>query len=583
MEEAREGVEERDDRLLKVPTGVRGFDEITGGGLPQGRPTLVAGGPGCGKTLFGMEFLVRGATRFDEPGVFVSFEETEDDLVKNVKSLGFNLKELTRQGKIITDYVFIERREILETGEYDLEGLFVRLADSIDTVGAKRIVLDTIEALFSGFPNESILRAEIRRLFRWLKDRGITAVVTAERGRDTFTRHGLEEYISDCVIFLDHRVTSQVSTRRFRIVKYRGSLHGTNEYPFLIDDQGISILPITSVGLDYKISNERVSSGIPRLDTMLGEEGFYRGSSVLVSGTPGTGKTSIASCFAEATCKRGETCLYFAFEESESQIIRNMKSIGVDLQQWVDKGLLRFHAARPTAFGLEMHLVMMHKFIVECKPSTVIMDPISNLVSVGDPDEVKMLLMRLVDLLKQNCITSLFTSLVAGEDDLEGTKIGVSSLMDSWILVRDIEVEGERNRGLYVIKSRGMPHSNQIREFLLTGKGIELVDVYVGPSGVLTGAARAAQEAREKIEEVSSRQEIERKLLEIERRRKVREARIAALRADTESDEEEAKRLLDEADKRETAAAGERERIAELRKADDLSTIRAEGRRGGSE
>lgn len=563
-----ETTEKMDDVLIKVPTGIRGFDEITGGGLPQGRPTLVAGGPGCGKTLFGMEFLVRGATEFGEPGVFVSFEETEKDLVKNVKSLGFNLSELTRQEKIITDYVFIERREILETGEYDLEGLFVRLASSIDTIGAKRIVLDTLEALFSGFPNESILRAEIRRLFRWLKERGITAVVTAEKGRDTLTRHGLEEYISDCVIFLDHRVTSQVSTRRFRIVKYRGSLHGTNEYPFLMDDKGISILPITSVGLDYKVSSERVSSGIGRLDTMLGGEGFYRGSSVLVSGTAGTGKTSIAAYFADATCRRGEKCLYVAFEESESQIIRNMKSIGLDLEPWVKKGLLRFHAARPTAFGLEVHLVTMHKLIGEFSPSTIIMDPISNLVSVGDPDEVKALLMRLVDLLKQSRITSLFTSLVMSGEDLEGTKIGVSSLMDTWLLVRDIETQGERNRGLYIIKSRGMAHSNQIREFLLTEKGVELIDVYVGPAGVLTGTARAAQEARERADETSSRQETERKLREIERRRKVREAQIAALRAESESDEEEAKRLLQEENLRDAAAAKERERIAHLRKAD---------------
>lgn len=572
--------EEMDTELTKVPTGIRGFDEITGGGLPWGRTSLVVGGPGCGKTLFGAEFLVRGATQFNEPGVFVSFEETEKDLVKNVKSLGFNLGELMRQGKLLIDYVFIERREILETGEYDLEGLFVRLASSIDAIGAKRIVLDTLEALFAGFSNEALLRAEIRRLFRWLKDRGITAVVTAEKGKDTLTRHGLEEYISDCVIFLDHRVAGQISTRRFRIVKYRGSLHGTNEYPFLIDESGLSILPITSVGLTYKVSNERVSSGIPRLDTMLGGEGFYRESSILVSGTAGTGKTSIAACFADATCRRGERCLYFAFEESESQIVRNMKCIGVDLGQWIEKGLLRVHAARPTAFGLEMHLVTMHKSISELNPSSVIMDPISNLISVGDPDEVKMLLMRMVDLLKQNRITSLFTSLVVGGEDLEGTKVGVSSLMDTWILVRDIENQGERNRGIYVVKSRGMAHSNQIREFLLTAKGVELVDVYVGPEGVLTGAARATQEAKERIEEASIRQETGRKLREIERRRKVREAQIAALQADSESDEEEAKRILEEADLRETAAFRDRKRIAQLRKADTRSLTNKKGKGG---
>jgi circadian clock protein KaiC len=544
MDDQKRVKEAVDDVLIKVPTGVRGFDEITGGGLPQGRPTLVAGGPGCGKTLFGLEFLVRGATQFGEPGVCISFEETEADLVKNVQSLGFDLRDLIAQEKILIDYVFIERREIMETGEYDLEGLFVRLADSIDTIGAKRIVLDTIEALFSGFPNEAILRAEIRRLFRWLKERGITAVITAEKGKDTLTRHGLEEYISDCVIFLDHRVTSQVSTRRFRIVKYRGSIHGTNEYPFLIDEEGISILPITSVGLDYKVSSERVSTGIPRLDAMLEGGGYYRGSSILLSGTSGTGKTSMAATFAEATCRRGEKCLYFAFEESESQVIRNMKSIGVHLEEWVRKGLLRFHAARPTAFGLEAHLVTMHKLLKEHAPSTIILDPVSNLITIGDPEEVKMLLMRLVDLLKKDRITSLFTSLVVGSEDLEGTRIGVSSLMDTWILVRDIEREGERNRGLYLIKSRGMAHSNQVREFLLTERGVDLIDVYVGPGGMLTGAARVTQEARDEAEETISRQEAERRLREIERRRQARDAQIAALKADSESDEEETKRIL---------------------------------------
>ncbi len=570
-----------DDELTKAPTGIRGFDEITGGGLPQGRPTLVAGGPGCGKTLFGMEFLVRGATQFGEPGVFVSFEETETDLVKNVKSLGFDLDVLVEQGKIVLDYVFIERREILETGEYDLEGLFVRLADSIDTVGAKRIVLDTLEALFAGFPNESILRAEIRRLFRWLKDRGLTAVITGERGKDTLTRHGLEEYISDCVILLDHRVTAQISTRRFRIVKYRGSMHGTNEYPFLIDDEGITILPITSVGLDYKVSTERISSGIPRLDAMLGGEGFYRGSSVLVSGTAGTGKTSIAACLADAVCGRGETCLYFAFEESEDQIVRNMRSIGLDLGKWVQEGLLRIHAARPTAYGLEMHLVGMHKHISEVKPSVVIVDPVSNLVSIGDASEVKLLLMRMVDLMKQLGITSLFTSLVGGGSDIEATEIGVSSLMDTWILVRDIEVDGERNRELYVIKSRGTAHSNQVREFLLSERGVELVDVYVGPGGVLTGAARAGREARERADALLERQEVERRLREIERRRKVREARIAALRAELEADEEDANRIVLEQRMRETALTEGREELARLRKADAPSEteVRGNGRR----
>ncbi len=579
MEKVMETMPEPEDELIKVPTGVRGFDDITGGGLPKGRTSLIAGGPGSGKTLFGMEFLVRGAVQFGEPGVMVSFEETEEDLVKNVKSLGFDLKELVAQEKILVDYVFIERTEILETGEFNLDGLFIRLADSIDSIGAKRVVLDTIETLFSGFPNESLLRAEIRRLFRWLKEKGVTAIVTGEKGNGSLTRQGLEEYVSDCVVFLDHRVTEQTSTRRLRVVKYRGSLHGTNEYPFLIDEGGISILPITSVGLDYEVSNERVSTGIPRLDTMLGDQGFYRGSSVLVSGTAGTGKTSIASRFAEATCSRGERCLYFAFEESKSQIARNMNSIGIDLEPWVRRGLLHFHSSRPTTFGLEMHLVTMHKLIRELKPDAVIVDPISNLITVGHPAEVKMLLTRLVDLLKLTRTTSLFTSLML-PGSFEETVTGVSSLMDTWLLLNDMEMGGERNRGLYIIKSRGMAHSNQVREFLLTDSGVELVDVYLGRDGVLTGSARSAQEAKERAEKNRIGREAERHLRELERRRQVREAQITALRAEAEADDEEAKRIVEEAREKQQSLTEDRREMARIRKADVTPDTGAGDERG---
>ncbi len=504
------------NQLRKIPTGIGGFDEITGGGLPQARPTLICGGPGSGKTLFGMEFLVRGARDFDEPGVFMSFEERDTDLVENFSSLGFDLDDLVVKKTLALDYVYIERSEIMETGEYDLEGLFIRLGYAIDSVGAKRVVLDTIEALFSGFPNEGILRAEIRRLFRWLKERGITAVITCEQGQGTLSRHGLEEYVSDCVIFLDNRMIDQVATRRLRIVKYRGSTHGTNEYPFLIDEGGLYVLPITAVGLTHKAVNERISTGIPRLDTMLGGEGYYRGSSVLITGGAGTGKTSVAAHFANSACSRGERCLYLAFEESEGQIVRNMRSIGLDLQPWLDDGLLFFHARRPTFFGLEMHLVSMNRLVRDFKPSVVIMDPISNLLSVGNAAEVKSTLMRFIDSLKMEGITTLFTCLIFGQrQDL--TEMGVSSLMDTWIAVRDIESHGERNRGLYVIKSRGMAHSNQVREFVLSSNGVRLVDVYVGPGGVLTGSARLAQEAEQTgSRKKSETEEIERKTREFE-------------------------------------------------------------------
>ena len=531
--------------LPKSPTGIQGFDEITGGGLPTGRPTLVCGSAGCGKTLFGMEFLVRGAIQFNEPGVFMSFEETTEELTKNVASLGFDLEDLIKHKKIALDHVYIERSEIEETGEYDLEGLFIRLAYAIDSIGAKRVVLDTIESLFAGLPNHLILRAELRRLFRWLKEKGVTAVITGERGEETLTRQGLEEYVSDCVIMLDHRVTEQTSTRRLRVVKYRGSIHGTNEYPFLIDENGFSVLPVTSLGLKHIVSNERVSSGIPVLDKMLEGKGYYRGSTVLVSGTAGVGKTSLAAHFAEAACKRGERVLYFCFEESPNQLMRNMLSIGIKLETWVQQGLLQFQAIRPTFYGLEMHLAATHKAVNDFKPQIVILDPINTFV-IGDKDfEVKTMLMRIVDFLKSNQITALFTSLTASGSELENTDFGISSLIDTWLFLRDIELSGERNRGMYVLKSRGMAHSNQIREFILTDNGVELRDVYIGASGVLTGSARIAQEANENAELLIRKHDIERKKRELERKRKTLEAQIATLHVNFESEESEAIKMIE--------------------------------------
>jgi circadian clock protein KaiC len=531
--------------LSKSLTGIQGFDEITNGGLPAGRPTLVCGGAGCGKTLFGIEFLVRGATQFDEPGVFMSFEETNEEIIKNVASLGFNLEKLIKQKKIALDHVYIERSEIEETGEYDLEGLFIRLGYAIDSIGAKRVVLDTIESLFAGLPNQLILRAELRRLFRWLKEKGVTSIITGERGEQTLTRQGLEEYVSDCVIMLDHRVTEQTSTRRLRVVKYRGSIHGTNEYPFLIDEAGFSVLPVTSLGLKHIVSNERISSGITELDKMLEGKGYYRGSTVLVSGTAGVGKTSIAAHFAEAACRRGERVLFFCFEESPNQLMRNMLSIGINLEIWVQKGLLQFQATRPTFYGLEMHLAATHKAVDSFRPDIVILDPINTFL-IGDKEfEVKNMIMRIVDFLKANQITALFTSLTSSGEVMESSDVGISSLIDTWLLLRDIELSGERNRGMYVLKSRGMANSNQIREFILTNRGVELRDVYVGASGVLTGSARMAQEALENAEVLTRKLDIERKKRNIERKRKALEAQIVALNADFESEETEAAKMIE--------------------------------------
>jgi circadian clock protein KaiC len=479
------------EALPKVPSGIKGLDDIIGGGLPQGRTTLVCGGPGCGKTLFALEFAMAGALEYGEPAVVMAFEETEADLKINVASLGYDLQKLTDQKKILVDYVHVERSEIEESGEYDLEGLFIRLGQAVDSIRARRVVLDTIEVLFGGFSNAALLRSELRRLFRWLKDRNLTVVITGEQGERTLTRQGLEEYVSDCVILLDHRVTDQISSRRLRVVKYRGSAHGTNEYPFVIDRQGLSVLPITSLGLHHIASHERVSTGISGLDQMLGGAGYYRGSSILVTGTAGSGKTSVAASFVAAACQRGERCLYFAFEESPSQLIRNMTSIGLHLERWLKKGLLQIQAARPTDNGLEMHLAAMHRAVDDFRPSIVVVDPISNLLNIGSVSEVRSMLTRLIDYLKLRQITAIYNSLIEPGGELEGAGVGISSLVDTWLLLQEIEASGERNRGLYVLKSRGMAHSNQIREFRLTSSGIELAEMYLGPGGVLTGPSRS--------------------------------------------------------------------------------------------
>ena len=476
--------------LPKTPTGITGLDEITEGGLPKARPTLICGDAGSGKTLFSIEFIVNGATKFNEPGVFVAFEEKSDELATNVASLGYDLNKLVVSKKIRIDHVHIDRSEIEETGEYDLEGLFIRLGHAIDSIGAKRVVLDTIENLFSGLSNEGILRAEIRRLFVWLKSKGVTALITGERGEGKLTRQGLEEYVSDCVILLDHRIQNQISTRRLRVVKYRGSVHGTNEYPFLIDEDGISVLPITSLKLANKVTLQRVSSGIPSLDEMLAGQGFFKGSSILVSGTAGTGKTSIAASFINASCMRGERCIFFAFEESPEQIVRNMRSIGIDLGKHVKNGLLKFHASRPTIYGLEMHLVVIYKLIKQFRPKAIVLDPITNLVTVGDVNEVKLILIRLIDFLQREQITVMFTALTFNNESNGQPDEGVSSLVDAWLKVRDLEFNGERNRTVYIMKSRGMKNSNKVREFLITNKGVKLVDIVTGPQGVLTGSAR---------------------------------------------------------------------------------------------
>ena len=504
----------------------------------------------------------------------MSFEEKADELSKNFASLSFDLDELIDQKLLTIDHVRLEPAEIEEAGEYDLEGLLIRLGYAIDSIGAKRVVLDTIEALFSGLSNKNILRSELRRLFLFLKDKGVTAIVTAEQGELTFTRFGLEEYVADCVIFLNHSVYQQIATRRIRIVKYRGSAHSTNEYPFLIDQQGFSVMPISSLNLDHKTSSKRISTGVERLDTMLSTQGYFRGSSILVSGTAGTGKSSLAAHFVNAACTRGERCLYFAFEESQNQIIRNMHSIGIDFSQWVEQGLLQFQNARATQYGLEMHLVAMHRIIDQFKPTCVVIDPISNLVATANVAEVKSMLSRLIDYLKMKEITVLCTDLTTPDDStLEHTEVNISSLMDTWLLLKALECNGERNRVLYIIKSRGMAHSNQIREFIFSTKGIDLRDVYIGSSGVLTGSARANQEAKNLAEALDCQQQIEIREREIERKKLAIEAQILALNTQFEAEKENLIRLINKEQQRNHTLLLDQQAMIKLKQADTPSHL----------
>ena len=562
--------------LTKTRTGVRGLDDITFGGLPTGRPTLVCGGAGCGKTLLAMEFLVRGALDYNEPGVFLALEERPTELMQNMHSLGFDLQGLVQAGKLYIDHIPLDEMQFDDVGDFNLEGLFVRLELAVRRTGARRVAIDTLEALFIRLPNEAMVRRELQRLFRWLKTHGLTAVITAERGEKMLTQFGIEEYVSDCVIVLDNRVIGQQSTRRLRILKYRGSAHGSNEYPFLIDPQGMLVQPITSASLNYPASSERLPSGVAGLDAMLGAQGFYRGSSILVSGSAGCGKSSLSAHFVHAACRRGERALMLLFEESPQQHIRNMRSIGIDLQPWVDKGLLEIQAARPTLVGLEMHLMNILNAISTFEPSIVTVDPVSAFDTVGEMPEVKALLLRLMDFLKARGITSLMTTLTHTGQPQEVTHQDISSLIDTWIVLRDIEADGERSRGLYVLKSRGMSHSHQIRELLLSEHGLELREVFVGTEGFLTGTARTAREALERAQALQEQQRVEQLQRALARKSEALESRIAAMRAEFAAESAESDLVIRHDISRQQQSVRDTRYLGELRGADQPKTTKGQ-------
>ena len=537
--------------LAKSPTGIKGFDEITGGGLPAGRPSLVCGPPGAGKSLFALQFLVNGVTLYGEPGVFLTFEESRADVLADVSSLDFDLDGLERDGRLLVDALVLEPSSV-DTGEFDLEALMVRLAWAVEKFGAKRVAIDNVEALFAAFTRPALIRSELRRLLRWLKDQGLTTVITGERGEGMLTRHGVEEYLSDCVVLLDDRVAQDVATRRLRVVKYRGSNHGRNEYPFVIGAAGVEVLPITSLGLNKQVSAERVSTGVPGLDEMLGGDGVFRGSGILVSGSSGTGKTTIGASFADAACERGEVVLFFSFEESEAEIHRNMASIGLDLARWVDRGLLHFHCERPTTRGLEDHLALMQQAIQEKAPALVVIDPVSSLGRGATAFDVSAMLMRQVYYLKAAGITAVMTVLT-DESELSSSIINISSLVDTSLELVILPAPGERNRGLYVLKSRGTAHSNQIREFVLSDTGIEVVPVVIGANGLLTGSARIAAESAERA--TAQRLSLESQELEraLEQRRETVEAHVATLRDDFAAEERLTQQLIAATEQRQEA------------------------------
>jgi len=558
--------------IRKVRSGIDGLDAIAHGGLPAGRTTLLAGGAGCGKTLFALTYLIEGALRFDEPGVFVTFEEGADELVQNIASLGYDLRRLRDSGKVAVEHIQFEPRELAEAGEYDLEGLFIRIGHAIDGVKAKRVVLDTIEVLLGGLTNTALVRSELQRLFRWLKKKGVTAMITAERGQGALTRSGLEEYVSDCVILLDQRVEQEIATRRLRVVKYRGSAHGTNEYPFIIDEEGISVFPVTTLQLNQPASGERMPTGIAHLDTMLGGHGFFRGSSVLISGTSGAGKSTFCAAIAEAACKRGECAVYITFEESPDQMIRNMRSVGIDLARCQAENRVRFHAARPTLQGLDTHLAVIEREISRSSPALVVIDPITALLNIGTEIQVHAMLLRTVDLLKSRGITAMFTSLdrPGGRSNrIDGL---VSSLIDTWIALSDSIEGGESNRTLFIRKSRGMAHSNQIREFLMTKDGIHLREPYLGPRGALMGSARLAQEAKDAAAALARQQEIEKRRRELERKRTELEHQVAALQRQFRADEEALETMIREDQARARQVETDRDRMGTSRRSDTPSS-----------
>ena len=547
-----------------VSTGVKGLDDVLGGGIPQGHAMLLVGKPGTGKSILSMEYLLHGIELHKENGVYISFEESEKQIISNAASFGWKFEEMVKKNKLAISYIDMQPEQMRTVGDYDLSALILRVKGAIKKVNARRVVIDGINNLLSTFDDERIIRSDLLRLIREIKEVNATIFITGERGHDSWSKMGFEEYLADGLMHLDNRTDGNYQTREIQVVKCRGINHYTGKSPFIINSEGMSIRPLITADFDYKVLKSRVSTGIADIDNMLGGKGLYRGSTVYITGPSGAGKTSISSSFANGACSRGERALFLAFEESSDQIIRNMKSIGLSLDKWVNEKLLYFYTARATTNSLEGHLDNIMTMVREVEPTCVVLDPISAFRPIANENETKLMLIRLNDYLRARKITTVFTALSSDGEYSEHADVQLSSIADTWIVVRIMDYKGERNNVMQLMKSRGMSHSRQMKEMYFTGNGLKLQNVYQGPEGVLTGAARIGQEKYEKLKEARNVIEIDKNRKKIERKKSLLEASIEALKHEYEEELEALHAAIEEAEEQNSKIKETRKEIENI-------------------